>query len=103
MIRSKFYNLWLKIDFSKVSYDYHFGENDAKAEFGDTKGVIRIRLLKKDRQHNGQKKEIQKDQQRSTKHAHKAKDQETRTSLQTGGKFVLLFNALVDRVPVWLP
>jgi hypothetical protein len=27
-----------------------------KEEFGDTKGVIRIRILKKNRQHNGQKK-----------------------------------------------
>ena len=34
-------------------------------EFEDTKGVIRIRLSKKDRQHNGQKK---KDKQPSTKH-----------------------------------
>jgi hypothetical protein len=36
-----------------------------KAEFEDTKGVIRIRILKKNRQHNGQKK---KDKQRSIKH-----------------------------------
>ena len=34
-------------------------------EFEDTKGVIRIRKSKKDRQHNDQKK---KDKQRSTKH-----------------------------------
>jgi len=34
-------------------------------EFEDTKGIIRIRKSKKDRQHNGQKK---KDKQRSTKH-----------------------------------
>jgi hypothetical protein len=27
-----------------------------KEEFGDTKGVIGIRILKKNRQHNGQKK-----------------------------------------------
>ena len=33
-------------------------------EFEDTKGVIRICKLKKDTQHNGQKK---KDKQRSTK------------------------------------
>jgi hypothetical protein len=32
----------------------------------DTKGVIRIRKSKKDRQHNGQKK---KDKQRSTKYS----------------------------------
>jgi hypothetical protein len=35
-----------------------------KEEFEDTKGAIRIRKSKKDRQHNGQKK---KDKQRSTK------------------------------------
>ena len=34
-------------------------------EFEDTKGVIRIRKQKKNRQHNGQKK---KDKKRSTKH-----------------------------------
>ena len=40
-------------------------------EFEDTKGVIRIRKSKKDRQHNGQK---QKDKQRSINHTHKTKD-----------------------------
>jgi hypothetical protein len=30
-------------------------------EFEDTKGVIRIRISKKSRQHNGQKKKVQKD------------------------------------------
>jgi hypothetical protein len=30
-------------------------------EFEDTKGVIRIRISKKNRQHNGQKKKVQKD------------------------------------------
>jgi len=34
----------------------------------DTKGIIRGSKLKKDRQHNGQKKKVQKDKQRSTKH-----------------------------------
>ena len=29
-------------------------------------GVIRIRISKKNRQHNGQKKKVQKDKQRST-------------------------------------
>ena len=33
----------------------------------DTKGIIRIFKLK-DRQHNGQKKKVQKDKQRSTKY-----------------------------------
>jgi hypothetical protein len=39
-----------------------------KEEFEDTKGVIRIRISKKKRQHNGQKK---KGKQRSIKHTHK--------------------------------
>ena len=50
----------------------------SKEEFEDTKGVIRIRKSKKDRQHNGQNK---KDKQRSTKHIHKSKDRVTRKSL----------------------
>jgi hypothetical protein len=37
-------------------------------EFEDTKGVIRVRKLTKDRQHNGQKKKGQKNNQLSTKH-----------------------------------
>jgi hypothetical protein len=43
-------------------------------ELDDTKGVIRIRKSKKDRQHNGQKKKDKKDKQRSTKHTHETKD-----------------------------
>ena len=38
-----------------------------KEEFEDTKGVIRIRQSKKNRQHNDQKKKVQKDKQRSSK------------------------------------
>jgi hypothetical protein len=49
-------------------------------EFEDTKGVIWIRISKKNRQHNDQKK---KDKQRSTKHTHKTKDRVTRTPLKT--------------------
>ena len=45
---------------------------------GDTKGVIRIRISQKNRQHNGQKKQYK---QRSTKHTHKTKDRVTRTPL----------------------
>jgi hypothetical protein len=55
-------------------------------EFQDTKGVIRIRLSKKNRQHNGQKKKVQKDKQRSIKHTYKAKDRVTRTPQKTGGE-----------------
>ena len=66
-------------------------------EFEDTKGVIRIRKSKKNRQHNSQKKieekqttqwpkvKIQKDKQRSTKHTYKTKDRVTRTPLKSGG------------------
>jgi ElaB/YqjD/DUF883 family membrane-anchored ribosome-binding protein len=50
-------------------------------EFEDTKGAIRIRIWKKNRQHNNQKK---KDKQRSTKHTYKTKDRVTRTPLKTG-------------------
>ena len=52
-------------------------------EIEDTKGVIRIRKSKKNRQHNDQEK---KDKQLSTKHTHKTKDRVTRTPLKTGGE-----------------
>jgi hypothetical protein len=52
-----------------------------KEEFEDTKGAIRIRISKKNRQHNGQK-----DKQRSTRHTYKTKDRVTRTPLKTGGE-----------------
>ena len=52
-------------------------------EFEETKGVIRIRKSKKDRQHNGQK---EKGKQRSTKHTHKTNDRVTRTPLNSGGE-----------------
>jgi hypothetical protein len=52
-------------------------------EFEDTKGVIRIRISKNNRQHNGQKK---KDKQRSTKHTYKTKNRVTRTQLKTRGE-----------------
>jgi hypothetical protein len=51
-------------------------------ELDDTKLVIRIRKSKKDRQHNGQKNNGQKDKQRSTKHTHKTKDRVTRTPIK---------------------
>ena len=54
-------------------------------EFENTKGVIRIRISKKSRQHNGQKKKGQQDKQRSTKHTHKTKDRVTQIPLKTGG------------------
>ena len=54
---------------------------EGKKEFEVTKGVIKIRKSKKNRQHNGQK---QKDKHRSTKHTHKTKDRVTRTPLKPG-------------------
>ena len=54
-------------------------------EFEDIKGVIRIRKSK-NRPCNGQKKKVQKDKQRSTKHAYKTKDRITRTPLKTEGE-----------------
>jgi len=50
------------------------------------KGVIRISVSKKNRQHNGQKNKVQKDKQRSTKHTYKTKDRVTRTPLNSGGE-----------------
>ena len=45
-----------------------------------------IRISKKNRQHNSQKKKVQKDKQRSTKHTYKTKDRVTRTPLKTSGE-----------------
>jgi len=53
-----------------------------REEFEDTKGVIRIRISKKNRQHNSQKKRVQKDKRRSTKHAYKTKDRVIRILLK---------------------
>ena len=52
-------------------------------EFVDTNGTIRIRISKKNRQNNDQKK---KDKQQSTKHTYKTKDLVTRTPLETGAE-----------------
>ena len=54
-----------------------------QVQFEDTKGVIRIRISKKNRQHNDQKKKYK---QRSTKHTYKTTDRVTRTPLKTGGE-----------------
>ena len=53
-------------------------------EFEDTKGVIRIRKSKKNRQHNDQKKKDKKDKQRSAKPTHETKNRVTRIPLKTG-------------------
>jgi hypothetical protein len=49
----------------------------------DTKGVVRIRQSKKNRQ--WLKEKVQKDKHRSTKHTHKTKDRATQSPLKTGG------------------
>ena len=46
-------------------------------EFEDTKGLIRIRISKKNKQ--WRKEKVQRDKQRSKKHTHKTKDRVTRT------------------------
>jgi hypothetical protein len=53
----------------------------SQEEFGDTKGVIRIRKSPT----KWPKEKVQKDKQRSTKHTHKTKDRVTRIALKTGG------------------
>ena len=49
----------------------------------ESEGIIRIRISKKNRQHNDQKEKYKKDKQRSTKHTQKTKDRVTRTPLKT--------------------
>jgi hypothetical protein len=44
-----------------------------KVSFEDTKGVIRIRIPKKTKLRNSQRKKVQKDKQRPTQHTHKTK------------------------------
>ena len=56
-------------------------------EFEDTKGAIRNRIPKNNRQHKWPKEKVQNDKQRSTKHTYKTKDWVTRTPLKTGGEF----------------
>ena len=62
---------------------FNYGQDHRlHAEFGDTKGVIKLRKSKKDRQHNDQ---IKKDKRtiNTTQHA---KDRATPTQLKTGGE-----------------
>ena len=56
-------------------------------EFEDTKGVIRIRKSKKDRQHNGPKKKSTKGQTTIYKTYTKTKDRATRTPQKIGGYY----------------
>jgi len=72
-----------KLDFKSFDYEHTGWKKSLKIP-----GVIRIRKLKKDRQHYGQKKKGQRDKQRSTKHTHKTKDRVTRTPLKFGDKLM---------------
>ena len=53
-------------------------------EFEDTKGVIWIRISKKDRQHSGHQKKYKRQATVYKKHIHQTKDRVTRTTLKTG-------------------
>ena len=53
-------------------------------EFEDSKGIIRIRKSKNDRQHNGQKKKDKRTNNDLQIISHKTKDRVTRTPLKTG-------------------
>jgi hypothetical protein len=53
----------------------------------DTKGAIRIRISKKNRQHNGQKNNYKRpNNDLQNIHIHKTKDRVTRTPLKPGGE-----------------
>jgi hypothetical protein len=58
-------------------------------EFEDTKEVIRICIAKKNRQHNGQTKKVQKDKQWSAKHTHITNDRVTLPLYKTRDENVL--------------
>jgi hypothetical protein len=62
-----------------------------KKEFKDIKGVNRIRISKKNRQHTGQK-----EKQRSTKHTPKAKDRVTRAPLKPGVNSGAIYQNLIE-------
>ena len=51
-----------------VNHQQNMNRWPFQEEFEDTNGAIRTRILKKNRQHNGQKEKVQKDKQRQTKH-----------------------------------
>ena len=52
--------------------------------FEDTKGVIRIRISKKNIQHNGQMKKYKRTNNDLKQHTHNTRDRITRTQLKTG-------------------
>ena len=58
---------------------------DRQEELEGTKGVIKIRKLKKNRQHNGRKKKYKR-KNNDLQNTHKTKDRVTRTPPKTGGE-----------------
>jgi len=75
--------------------------NDIHEEFEDTNGVIRLRKLKKNRQHNGRKKQGQKDKQRSTKHYTESKRSSNTNPLRTETYVLYLIHFVVIMVTVF--
>jgi len=71
-LRGIFLLLILFVQYPPV--DANSAEVDLKEDFEDTKGAIRFRISKKNRQQKWPKEKVQKDKQRSTKHTYKTKD-----------------------------
>jgi hypothetical protein len=82
MSRLYFQSQWKSKSFFKCSssiLNYLLGISKKSLKI-PIKGVIRIRISKKNRQHNAQKKK------KSTKQTHKSKDRVARTPLKPGGE-----------------
>jgi uncharacterized protein (UPF0333 family) len=69
-----------------------------KKDVEDTKGVIKISKLKKDRQHNGQKKKDKRTNNNLQNITHKTKYRVTRTPLKTSGtrRVTLVTNPVIS-------
>ena len=77
--------LYVWCHYGKVVF-FWFGSNIVgllQKEFEDTKGVIRIRISKKNKQHNGQEKKYKRTNN-DLQHTHKTKDRVTRTPPKSG-------------------
>ena len=57
-------------------------------EFEDTKGAIIIRISKKNREHNGQKKKVKRSNNNLQNITHNIKDRVSRSPLKTGGELM---------------
>ena len=85
---------FLLIECSSIQFVYSasYFDNTRDTELGCTWRQNNIlkqeRISKKNGQHNGQKKKVQKDKQLSTKHSHKTKDRVIRTPFKTGGELM---------------